>query len=265
MNLLSDAFKKDVTSELPANDLAQDAVVIEWGKLLNTSQHAPSLSCAGESFHWVSDTVYAYRQDPRSGNYKAKIGMDFLWSGGINAGNSSSSDSGSNNSSGNGTTTVQRINTWIKHYGDHSYRLRKSLGARVRQQGRSSGDIPATGNDSNKITLINTTKSSRAQQLIMRLELVMNGSIQCNFRGLTFAIEKPSLRIGRISSLYNNQNTSISATSAYSSVDRAASCLIALIPYLVSDSSVFYLEEFPRVEITDVVANGILESGEIIL
>lgn len=47
VGLLTDAFKTDVASELPHEDLAQDALSFEWDKLLNTSTPAPFLSCAG--------------------------------------------------------------------------------------------------------------------------------------------------------------------------------------------------------------------------
>ena len=216
------------------------------GSVLETSAlrlvFAPGV---GESFRLVSNTAYGYRQDLRSGSYKDKIGTDFLWSGGV---------SSSNSSTNNGTGVTQRMSGWTKQYGGRSYRLRKRLGAHA-TAGRREGDILG----GNATISLDPSKSTRAQQWITRLEPVLNGSITCNFRGLTYAIEKPYLRIGRINTLYNPQNTT--AINGYNNLDQAASCLTALIAYLVSDASVFYLEEFPRVQITDQVANGILESG----
>jgi len=95
----------------------------------------------------------------------------------------------------------------------------------------------------------------------MRLNPILNENVTCDFRGLTYSIERPYLRIGSLNTLYHPENSSADAASGYSSLDRASSCLIALLAYLVSDASVFYVEEFPLVQITDVVANGILESG----
>ena len=96
----------------------------------------------------------------------------------------------------------------------------------------------------------NNTLPERGKKWCEKLDPVLNGSVPCHWSALLLTAQPPYIRIDGYCSLSQDP-------------EKASACLVTLLAYLSTLTSVLYIEPFPVFRSFNVYAGGITQSGAI--
>lgn len=101
-----------------------------------------------------------------------------------------------------------------------------------------------------KVTTKAVEPPTRGKEWIDLLSPVLNGTYTCDFTTLNFKSKEPYVRVDETCSLLRGKNR-----------PEASSCMLALLAYLISQPSVFYVEAYPVIKSNNNIAQWVVQSG----